>query len=125
MPPAPSVKWSKEIEKAAYLHALDIDKRKPPCCRNQQEIDRIHKGKDGSDILTRVLRTKYFDGDYNTKAAGEIIAIRSKNAKDAVEGLLNSPHHCLILMSKSFKHIGAAHVGDYWVIDFGEKTKWQ
>ena len=123
MPPAPPVKWNNELEKVAYSHTLDINYRKVKLSKNPQEIGLAHIGKDGSDVMDRVLRTKYFDGDYNAKFTGEIISLGARNVKEAVDGWLSSPKHCRILMMANFKHMGAAHVGNYWTVVFGGKIK--
>ena len=108
MPPAPPLRWNSLLSRAAYTHATDMYKN--------NFID--HTGHDGSSISDRVSRT-----GYRWQAVGENIAWNVPTVRRAVIGWRNSPGHCVNMMSKSFREMGAAKKGAYMVQVFGRKMR--
>jgi uncharacterized protein YkwD len=73
-----------------------------------------HKGSDGTGTGERIT-----NAGYNWRFYGENIAQGYSSEKEVVAGWLSSPGHCANIMSKNYKEMGAAKVGDYWTQDFG------
>ena len=99
MPPKNPVKWNNTLAKAAYGHAVDMDKN--------NFID--HLGSSGSRIGQRVDRA-----GYNWRSVAENVAWNSRTVRGAVLGWKDSPGHCLSMMG-NYKEMGAARVGAFWV----------
>lgn len=106
MPPAPPVSWNEQLSKAAKRHAEDMD--------THHFIG--HIGHDGSKISERVARTQY-----PWRAIGENISWNANTIEQAILGWKDSPGHCVTMMSRSFKEMGAAHQGRYMVQVFGRQ----
>ncbi len=102
--PTSSLSWNSNLETAASRHAQDM----------QQNSFFDHKGSDGTRVANRVT-----DTGYNWKAVGENIAFGYSNMAQAVQGWIDSPTHCELLMSPDFKEMGGAQAGTYWVQTFG------
>lgn len=66
-----------------------------------------HEGSDGSRPSERISRT-----GYRWRAAGENIALGQRDAKGVVESWLDSPHHCVNIMSAQFSQMGVAYFVD-------------
>ena len=108
MPPAPPLQWNPSLEKAAIIHAKDMNTNK--------FIG--HKGSDGSKIGERIDQA-----GYNWEAVGENVSWGSRTVKGAVNGWKESPSHCITMMSASYQEMGAANDGKFWVQDFGRQMK--
>lgn len=104
-PVAPII-WNEQLEKAAYEHSSDMF----------QKNYFSHTGSDGTGSGERIT-----NAGYTWKWYGENIADGYKNEQEVVNGWLHSPGHCANIMSKNFKEMGVARVGDYWTQDFGSK----
>ncbi len=106
MPPAPPLQWNTKLEKAATAHAKDMN------------VNKFigHRGSDRSKISERIDAT-----GYNWRAVGENVSWGPKSVKGAVLGWKDSPNHCMTLMSSSYKEMGAANDGKFWVQNFGCK----
>jgi uncharacterized protein YkwD len=108
MPPAPPLNWNNKLEKAAESHAKDMNSNK--------FIG--HRGSNGSKIGDRIKANDYF-----WKAVGENVSWGPRTVEAAVAGWKDSPSHCITLMSPSYKEMGAANEGKFWVQDFGRKME--
>ena len=104
--PAPALTWNDQLEKAAYNHSNDM-------FRNKYFS---HTGSDGSGSGERID-----DAGYSWRYYGENIAQGYPAEKEVVSGWLSSPGHCSNIMSKDYKEMGVAKVGDYWTQDFGSR----
>ena len=105
--------WSGPLAAAAQAHAADMERH--------NLFD--HTGSDGSDPLTRVLRT-----GYAARVAGENIAFNQESAEEVVRVWLASPHHCANIMDPRFRELGLACVVSrrreqsiYWDLTLGAR----
>jgi uncharacterized protein YkwD len=104
--PAPALVWNDQLEKAAYNHSNDM-------FRNKYFS---HTGSDGSGSGERIN-----DAGYSWRFYAENIAQGYPTEKEVVAGWLSSSGHCSNIMSKNYKEMGVARVGDYWTQDFGSR----
>lgn len=104
MPPVGPLTWNDKLENAALAHTIDM------FTHNFFE----HTGSDGSTPSQRVT-----NAGYQWMATGENIAMGYTSEKDVMNGWLASEGHCLNIMRKEFKEMGAARVGNYWTQEFG------
>ena len=79
-----------------------------------------HTGSDGSTVGDRLT-----NAGYPWQSAGENIAAGQMSVGEVMQGLLNSPGHCLNIMNSSFTEMGAAlsenptsDFGRYWTQNF-------
>ena len=103
-PPVAALTWNNQLERAAYGHSTDM-------FRNRYFS---HTGSDGSGTGERIT-----NAGYSWRFFGENIAEGYPSEKEVVKGWLGSPGHCANIMSKNYREMGAARVGDYWTQDFG------
>ena len=103
-PPVAALTWNNQLEKAANSHSTDM-------FRNKYFS---HTGSDGSGAGERIT-----NAGYNWRFYGENIAQGYLSEKEVVKGWLGSPGHCANIMSKNYREMGAARVGDFWTEDFG------
>jgi uncharacterized protein YkwD len=99
------------LERAAVEHSQDM--------ANHNYMD--HTGRDGSTPADRVTRA-----GYKWKTIGENLASGIMTPEDAVNGWVDSPHHCENLMSSRFTQMAVAYAvnpssngGVYWTQVFG------
>lgn len=104
MPPVAPLIWNDKLEKAALVHTVDM------ITKNFFE----HTGSDGSTPSQRVT-----NAGYSWMATGENIAMGYTSEKEVMTAWLASEGHCLNIMRKEFKELGAARVGNYWTQEFG------
>ena len=109
MKPVPPLKWNNQLEKAAKAHAEDM--------KRNNFFD--HRGSNGSKFSERIEKT-----GYNWSSVGENIYWGDTSARKAFLGWKKSPSHCQTMMSGSYKEMGAASSGTYWVQDFGRQRTW-
>ena len=114
-PNVPPLKLSPILSRAALAHAQDMSAH--------QRFE--HRGSDSSMPADRALRA-----GYNWLAVGENIAEGAANAEVVVQGWLQSPGHCVNIMSPQYREMGLAyftdfaHKGDiYWAQTFGTEKK--
>jgi hypothetical protein len=114
-PRVPPLRLSPLLSKAALAHAKDMSAH--------QRFE--HRGSDGSMPADRVLRA-----GYNWMAVGENIAEGAANAEVVVQGWLQSPGHCVNIMSPQYREMGLAYFTDfahkgaiYWAQTFGTPKK--
>lgn len=101
---APALTWNDKLAEAALRHARDV-------ATSGKEG---HVGSDGSGPSSRVL-----DEGYVYDTVGEILATGSSSVDEVMEGFLNSPGHCAVLMSQQYTETGAAMAGGrVWTIVF-------
>lgn len=86
---------------AAERHAADIGQARQ--CR--------HNGRDGTSPWERAKAC-------NTQATGEIIACGQQTARAAVDAWTKSAGHARIMYDPQNRTVGAAMVGNYWVVLF-------
>ena len=108
MPAVPPVQWNTKLEKAATSHVKDMNTNK----------FLGHKGSDRSKISERIDAA-----GYDWMAVGENVSWGPRSVEEAVLGWKDSAGHCMTLMSSSYKEIGAANDGKFWVQNFGQKME--
>jgi uncharacterized protein YkwD len=96
-PAANPVMLSDTLREAALAHSRDM--------AQHDYFD--HKGRDGSQPAERVTRQ-----GYRWRVVGENLAAGIVTAEDAVQGWLDSPHHCANLMDPRFTQMGVAYAID-------------
>lgn len=109
-PAAPPVEWDKRIESAAQGHSSDM--------AENEEFG--HIGTDGSDPGDRLLMEGY---DWIT--FGENILVGFDDGADVIEGWVNSPGHCDIIMDPDYEEAGVGvakgkfqgGMAHYWTLD--------
>lgn len=101
---AMAVTWNDKLAEAALRHAQDV-----------ALTGKVgHVGSDSTGPDTRVR-----DTGYSFEFVGEILATGSRSADEVMEGFLNSPGHCSVLMSDRYSEAGAAIAGGrVWTIVF-------
>lgn len=104
LPPVVELGWSHQLEEAAIYHATDMFKH--------SYFD--HIGTDGSDLGDRVSAA-----GYQWSIIGENISWGYTSPSGVVQGWLESEGHCRNLMNPSFKQMGVARRGTFWVLDLG------
>jgi uncharacterized protein YkwD len=104
--PAPPLKLSAMLNQAALIHSQDM------ADKNYFE----HVGSDGSKVADRVTRV-----GYRWRMAGENIAIGVQTPEAVVQGWLDSPGHCVNIMTPGFTEMGIGFAverksaaGIYW-----------
>lgn len=98
--PAPPLSWDDRLAAAALRHAGDM-------ARNGHFA---HTGTDGSTTAQRVT-----EAGFNWQKIAENIAFGHRDLKSAIDDWLKSPGHCRNIMNPSYRQIGAAAEGVYWV----------
>jgi uncharacterized protein YkwD len=109
MKPVPPLVWNDKLEKAARGHAADMK-------RNRYFN---HTSKDGRTMSDRIKAAGYTYTGFKSFAVGENIAFGQQSIQEVSDGWFESVGHCKNLMNPSFKEIGIAENGSYWVQDFG------
>ena len=97
--PVTPLSWNNQLEKAAFEHSSDMNQHKYFS----------HTAPDGSNAGDRISNT-----GYKWRTYGENIALGYLTEQEVITGWLHSPGHCKNIMSKDFKEMGVARVGDYW-----------
>ncbi len=105
MPLVPALKRNTLLENASKRHGNDMLKN--------NFFD--HTGSDGSTLATRAN-----DAGYVWSSLGENIAKGYTSVPSVIDGWISSSGHCKNMMSANFTELGAAHIGAYWVQDFGK-----
>ena len=75
-----------------------------------------HVGSDGSTVRQRVEETGYPAG-----SVGEAIALGYPTNEKVLDGWLNSPPHCNLIMSPVFTEFGLGEIGRYWTLDLANR----
>ena len=109
MPPAPPLTWNNNLQYSAMGHAQDM---------NAQHYF-SHESKDGRNIEDRITAAGYIFNGYRSFAIGENIAYGQQSIGEVSDGWFKSEGHCKNLMNPTFRDIGVARNGLYWVQDFG------
>ncbi len=104
MPPAKALKWNVKLEKAAVKHARDM--------HLNDHFD--HTGSDGSTLTERIR-----SAGYEWSLIGENLAWGVLTPEEVVKGWIHSPSHCRTMINPSFREMGAARKGKYWVLELG------
>lgn len=98
--------WNTKLAESAIKHATDM----------ADGGFLAHTGSDGSSAQDRLERV-----DYNWIAYGENISHGQDSPQEAVSEWLDSQAHCKNIMNPDFKEIGAAKVGEFWIVIFGSR----
>lgn len=108
---APELTWNCQLEQAAWGHTSDM----------ADNNFFSHTGSNGLNAGNRVDAS-----GYNWKVYGENLAAGFLTEDKTVEGLLDSPGHCRVLMNPKFKELGTARIftedndyTSYWTHVFG------
>lgn len=108
---ATAIRWNTQLESAARRHSVDM------ATNNFFS----HTGSDNTRVSDRVEATSY-----QWQSVGENLAAGQTSLQQAIDGWLDSPSHCRILMNTSFKDAGLACVENqstefstYWTSVFG------
>lgn len=103
---APPLTWSCELASASLEHAKDMS--------DNNFLG--HQGSDGSSIGGRAASAAY-----PWRRVAENVAKGQQNPDDAYASWVNSRAHCESIMNERYQDIGAAKVGQYWVVMFGQQ----
>ncbi len=106
---AQAVVWNHNLEKAAYLHSKDMADNKYFS----------HISKNGTDPGARILAQ-----NYQYKSFGENIYSASgfnPSPSEIIEQWLNSPTHCVNIMTPNFKEMAVGEYKNHWTQLFGSK----
>ncbi|MCH8496591.1 MAG: CAP domain-containing protein [Balneolales bacterium] len=92
-PPVGPVEWNEDLATAALRHTSDM----------ATNAFAGHTGSDGSSAGERIREaTNMF------RATAEIVNLNRPTYEGSIQGWLNSPGHCRIIMMETFTHIGAS-----------------
>jgi uncharacterized protein YkwD len=105
-PPAPALKWDKQLEQAAQAHADDMVRRG----------FFSHVNPDGVGFSERVEAA-----GYPWMVIGENIANGYTSVRETVDAWRYSKGHCTNLMNQEFRDMGAAKANQFWVQELGAK----
>jgi len=94
---APPLTLSAILSRAALVHSQDM--------ANKHFFE--HRGSDGSTVGIRTARV-----GYKWRSVGENIAIGVETPEAVVQGWLDSPGHCVNIMTPGFTEMGIAFVVD-------------
>ena len=106
--PASDVKWNSKLKLSSTLHAQQM--------MRYHFFDHYSRG--GKDIGERVKAV-----GYSWATVGENLARGQVTIVEVIEDWLDSPTHCQVLMNPKFREMGAAHVGEYWVLHMGVRKE--
>lgn len=114
MPPAPPLHWSGALQSVATGHSDDMARR--------NYFD--HRSPEGRTVRDRVTSGTH----YKFKVLGENLAGGDRELRGAVQGWVESPHHCENLMDPQFTEVAVACVGrkgsqwgTYWTMLLGRR----
>lgn len=93
-PAVPPVAWSDPLYEVARAYARELAAR--------EAVE--HEGLDGSNAAQRVRRS-----GLNVGHVGENLASGVPTAREVVEGWLDSPGHCAVIMDPRFTSLAVAH----------------
>jgi uncharacterized protein YkwD len=96
-PAVPPVTLSAMLSRAALIHSQDM--------ANKKFFE--HQGSDGSTVGIRTARVGYV-----WRTVGENIAIGAETPEAVVQGWIDSPGHCVNIMTPGFTEMGIAFVVD-------------
>jgi|GEM_PF-1186595 len=112
-PPVPPVSFHPQLRDAARAHSVDMGE--------QNYFD--HQSLDGRSPFDRIR-----DAGYDFMAASENIAAGRQSAAGAFDQWLNSPGHCVNMMSASVDELGVGYAAvngstynHYWTQNFGRR----
>lgn len=105
-PNVTKVKWHPKLELSATLHARQM--------MRYHFFEHYSKG--GKNIGERVQAV-----GYPWRTVGENLARGQRSVAEVIEDWMESPKHCHLLMNPKFEEMGAAHVGEYWVLHMGAR----
>ncbi len=96
-PAVPPLALSASLSRAALIHSQDM--------ANKRFFE--HRGSDGSTVGIRTARV-----GYQWRTVGENIAIGAQTPESVVQGWIDSPGHCVNIMTPGFTEMGIAFVVD-------------
>jgi uncharacterized protein YkwD len=113
MAPAPALRWDATLQGVAANHSHDMAQR--------NYFD--HRSPEGRTVAERVSASHY-----KFRVVGENLAGGDPSIDSAVQGWIDSPHHCENLMDPRFSDVAVACVGDprsqwgtYWTMVLGKR----
>ena len=113
MGPAPALRWDATLQEVASGHSRDMAHR--------NYFD--HRSPEGRTVSERVTASHY-----KFRLVGENLAGGDASIASAVQGWIDSPHHCENLMDPRFNDVAVACVGDprsewgtYWTMVLGRR----
>ncbi len=106
-PAVAAVAWNDLLFKASAAHSKDMADRNYFSHNNLEGVDPFQRMRNAG---------------YKTGFAGENIAAGQNGIASVMNGWLNSPGHCSIIMGGNYKEVGAACVKNtkgtpYWTLD--------
>jgi len=101
LPAAAPLKWNKQLEKAAYDHAVDMS--------TNDYFD--HIGSDGSNPGGRITAA-----GYSWIACAENIAEGYTDEQSVIKAWITSSGHCKNLMGSQFAEMGVGRSGKFWTM---------
>ena len=111
MPAVPAVTWNALLTQSATGHAQDM--------ANNNYAS--HTSLDGRTYFDRISAT-----GYQSSFTSEVIGGGQTSVSQVVNGWVNSPGHCVVLMSPYAKEIGGGHAVkkgtkyvNYWALNVG------
>jgi len=107
MPPVNPLVWSVELEQTARQHAQDMHDNNYFSHYNQVN----------QDVSIRADSVHY---EWNQ--IGENIAKGYLSDYEVLRAWIESPAHCEMIMYSFINEMGASRVGDYWVVNFGNRN---
>ncbi|MBT0958756.1 CAP domain-containing protein [Alphaproteobacteria bacterium KMM 3653] len=102
----PALTYSADLEQAAQGHAAELARRNSTS----------HKGRDGSDHMTRIARTGFALCRGGKKYGAENIAYGFSNLNSVIKAWSGSSGHYKNLTTRKATHYGLGHAGDKWVL---------
>ncbi len=116
-PPAPPLQWSDALYRAAYEHSQDM------AATGVLTHDGSGTETDWTAQVRQLGRGSTFDERVKNNGAvagafGENAALDGDGLNDVIILWLNSPGHCMNLMSPGWKYAGMARVGAFWTQEF-------
>jgi len=107
MKPVAKLKWSTELEEAAWLHTTFMYENKI-----MDHDDFCNKGRYKPNNRLRYL-------GYYKWNAGENIAWGYTDENGVMDGWKHSPGHCKIMLGEYYTHVAVARMGNYWAMVVG------
>jgi uncharacterized protein YkwD len=108
--PAPTLYYDAVLERAALKHSQDMQAAQQ--MTHITPVGAIHYAA-GSRLRDRINQE-----GYTWQVIGENVAWNYPSAQAVVQAWLESPEHCVNILSPEFTHIGVGKAGEYWTQEF-------
>jgi uncharacterized protein YkwD len=110
-PPSNAVRYDATLERAAQKHSEDMQAAN--VMSHVTPTGAIHYPS-GFRLRDRINQERY-----NWQVIGENVAWNFPSAEAVVVAWLESPEHCVNILSPEFTEIGVGKAGEYWAQEFG------